>query len=325
MNNIENNYKQFINQYDFTKRNYNIIIHSPNATGKYKFITYMIKNYYALNNLKYSTDLLANPDIFYLSLPLIDRSGKFERNITNDERLLYEFGFEDKFDNCRVGNDISIDQIRDLRDFTNLSPKDKHKIIIINNCNYLNNQSSAALLKTLEETNSPCIFLLLTSEIELLKDTIKSRCHSFQYQYDMNQKNVDTFFNFFISIKPGLQDIYQEYGYLEDFHLFEDELFKLYNNEINPLELSNIWMERGHLCIDYLLSLFYLLMKGFKLDSSNNMKTLYNSLFDKIPIDSNRAIVIIRILYKFKIDSRSNLNKKLFFDNLLIVLNKELY
>ena len=32
-------------------------------------------------------------------------------------------------------------------------------LIIINNCNYLNNQSAAALLKTLEETNTKSIFL----------------------------------------------------------------------------------------------------------------------------------------------------------------------
>ena len=89
--------------------------------------------------------------------------------------------------------------------------------------------------------------------------------------------------------------------------------------------LSADWMERGSLCIDYLLSLFYVLMKGFKLDDSSNIKNVYTSLSDKIPINSSRAIAIIRVLYDFKIDVKGNLNKKFLYDNLLIVLNKELY
>ena len=37
MNNIKINIDQFKLQYDFSKRNYNIIVHSPNGTGKYDF------------------------------------------------------------------------------------------------------------------------------------------------------------------------------------------------------------------------------------------------------------------------------------------------
>ena len=84
-------------------------------------------------------------------------------------------------------------------------------------------------------------------------------------------------------------------------------------------------MERGALCIDYLLSLFYVLMKGFSIGEANDITGIYNSLSKKIPINSSRAIAIIRILYAFKIDMQGNLNKKIFYDNLLIVLNKELY
>ena len=177
MNDLESNLNQFASQYDFKKRNYNIIIQSSNATGKSSFANHLIKKYYESNDIPYSNNLMSSSDIFYLSLPLYNKSGKFERMIDNKERLLYEFGFEDKFDNCRVGSDITIDQIRDLKEFTNITPRYKHKFIVINNCNYLNAQSSAALLKTLEETNSPCIFLILASEIESIKDTVKSRCH----------------------------------------------------------------------------------------------------------------------------------------------------
>ena len=65
-------------------------------------------------------------------------------------------------------------------------------------------------------------------------------------------------------------------------------------------------------------------MKGFGVKDPVIQK-IHTSLTDKIPINSARAIAIINILYEYKIDSRRNLNKKLFYDNLLIVLNKELY
>jgi len=66
-------------------------------------------------------------------------------------------------------------------------------------------------------------------------------------------------------------------------------------------------------------------MKGSLLDDANNIKSIYMSLSKKIPINSLRATQIIRVLQNLKIDMRGNLNKKLFYDNLLIVLDKELY
>ena len=325
MTNLEKNIIQFNERYNFEKRNYNIIVHSPDATGKYLFIIDIIKNYFIQKNIKSINQLESHPDIFYLSLPLYNKSNKMDRVLNNEERLLYEFGLVDKFDNCRVGTDITIDQIRALREFTNLSPSYDHKFIIINNCNYLNHQSSAALLKTLEETNSPCIFLLLASELQSIKDTIRSRCHTYQYIYENKDVSYNSYFDYYISTKPALKNIYDEYDYLENYNLFESELSSLYKKEINPLSLSADWMERGSLCVDYLLSLFYILMKGFAFDNQNNLLEVYQSLSKKLPIKSSRSMSIIRTLYKLKIDFRGNLNKKLFYDNLLIVLDKELY
>ena len=66
-------------------------------------------------------------------------------------------------------------------------------------------------------------------------------------------------------------------------------------------------------------------MKGSLLADDSIIKGIYITLSEKIPINSSRATHIIRVLQKLKIDMRGNLNKKLFYDNLLIVLNKELY
>ena len=88
--------------------------------------------------------------MFFIYHSLYNKSVKQERVLNNYETI-FEFGLEEKFDNSRIGSDISIEQIRQLKAFTNLSPIYDHKFVIINNCNYLNNQSSAALAKNFRD------------------------------------------------------------------------------------------------------------------------------------------------------------------------------
>jgi len=66
-------------------------------------------------------------------------------------------------------------------------------------------------------------------------------------------------------------------------------------------------------------------MKGDSLDDSSQQKFTYMELLGKISISPERSIAIIRLLYNYKYEIRSNVNKKFLYDNLLIVLNKELY
>ena len=72
---------------------------------------------------------------------------------------------------------IEIDQIREIIKFVNHSSfNNKSRFIIIDDVEYLNVNSSNALLKTLEEPNyNVHFFLIFNSEMSIL-DTIKSRC-----------------------------------------------------------------------------------------------------------------------------------------------------
>ncbi len=323
MNNLKKKTDLFFKQYNLKKRNYNIIIHGKNGLGKFDFITNILNNYFEKNNIKI-TDPLTHPDVYYLSLPLYDKSGKIIRSINNNERLLYEYGFEDTFDAYRVGSEIAINQIRKLIEFTQFSPTEEHKIVIINNCNYLNQESSAALLKTLEETESPSIFFLLSSEISQIKETVVSRCHLFPYNESIMDYNRDSLYDFFISKNPKLKNIIEEYDYASSFENTEDEIALMFSNKKNPLSYSEEWSHRSSLYIDYLIDLFSLLMKGPYLKSNNQLTKIYNKLHNKISIPSLKAIKIINFLVKKRREIKSNVNKKLFYDDLLIVLQKEL-
>lgn len=69
-----------------------------------------------------------------------------------------------------------IDEIRDLREKVNLAPTSaKYKVYIIDEVHMLTREAFNALLKTLEEPPDHVIFILATTELHKLPDTIISR------------------------------------------------------------------------------------------------------------------------------------------------------
>jgi len=75
-----------------------------------------------------------------------------------------------------------IDEIRDLREKVKLNPSSlKHKVYIIDEVHMLTTEAFNALLKTLEEPPSHVIFVLATTDIHKVPETIVSRCQHFQF------------------------------------------------------------------------------------------------------------------------------------------------
>jgi DNA polymerase III subunit gamma/tau len=76
-----------------------------------------------------------------------------------------------------------IDDIRELKDKIKLSPSASlKKIYIIDEVHMLTTEAFNALLKTLEEPPSHAVFLLCTTELHKVPDTIKSRCQVFKFK-----------------------------------------------------------------------------------------------------------------------------------------------
>ena len=77
---------------------------------------------------------------------------------------------------------IKISQIRNIKTFlSQKSINSEKKIVLIIDAHLLNEAASNCLLKTLEEPNNG-IFILLTSKLNLLLDTIISRCQIFRFR-----------------------------------------------------------------------------------------------------------------------------------------------
>ncbi|MFT5281119.1 MAG: DNA polymerase-3 subunit gamma/tau [Flavobacteriaceae bacterium] len=76
-----------------------------------------------------------------------------------------------------------IDDIRELRDAVHTLPFDsKYKVYIIDEVHMLTTEAFNALLKTLEEPPLHVIFILATTEVEKVPETIKSRCEVFTFR-----------------------------------------------------------------------------------------------------------------------------------------------
>lgn len=76
-----------------------------------------------------------------------------------------------------------IDEIRDLREKINFAPtRAKSKVYIIDEVHMLTKEAFNALLKTLEEPPAHVYFILATTEVHKIPETILSRCQRFDFK-----------------------------------------------------------------------------------------------------------------------------------------------
>ncbi len=77
-----------------------------------------------------------------------------------------------------------VDDVREIiLDSININPaRDRNKIFIIDEVHMLSNSSFNALLKTLEEPPPNVAFIMATTELHKLPDTILSRCQEFEFR-----------------------------------------------------------------------------------------------------------------------------------------------
>ena len=76
-----------------------------------------------------------------------------------------------------------IDEVRDLKEKIQFSPtRSKYKIYIIDEAHMMTKEAFNALLKTLEEPPSHTYFILATTEIHKIPETIISRCQRFDFK-----------------------------------------------------------------------------------------------------------------------------------------------
>ena len=85
-----------------------------------------------------------------------------------------------------------VDEIRNLRESVSLTPSvSKYKVYIIDEVHMLTISAFNALLKTLEEPPSHVVFILATTELYKVPETIISRCQCFEFERIPNFEIVE--------------------------------------------------------------------------------------------------------------------------------------
>ncbi|HEU5114458.1 MAG TPA: DNA polymerase III subunit gamma/tau [Candidatus Paceibacterota bacterium] len=98
----------------------------------------------------------------------------FAREIGTSQNDIYEID---------AASNRGIDDIRALRDAVAVLPfESKYKVYIIDEVHMLTKEAFNALLKTLEEPPKHVVFILATTEVHKLPETIVSRCQVFEFK-----------------------------------------------------------------------------------------------------------------------------------------------
>ncbi|AGF48338.1 DNA polymerase III subunit delta' [Candidatus Kinetoplastibacterium oncopeltii TCC290E] len=155
------------------------IIYGSNGVGKFEFA------------FSYAASLLCESDHDSIACGICVSCKLIAKNNHPDLKLIYPeymnkfeisiegkiFRYIDIIENNHLSKEIRIQQIRDLLPWLNITAhRGRKKIIIIHSANCLNEISSNALLKILEEPPLGVVFLIVTNILHKLSPTIISRC-----------------------------------------------------------------------------------------------------------------------------------------------------
>tara|TARA_B100001287_G_C22638904_1_gene509056 strand:- start:127 stop:1056 length:930 start_codon:yes stop_codon:yes gene_type:complete len=257
-----------------------ILITGPKGIGKYTFAIHFINYVLSINEEnKYNSD--------NLSINKLNKSFTLMNNYTHPCFNLINLKTSKKF--------IDIEQIRNSIVYTQKKSFNNDKrFILIDNVECLNESSSNALLKVLEEPPENLHFFLIHSNTSNLIDTIKSRCISFKKSFS-NEETVQILNMIISNFNENINECY-----LNKYHSIGEiiSLIKFAkDNEINikeiqTKELINLIILKKLYKNDYFLSNFMpnLIHSYFyeKFKKNKNMK--FFELYEYFIIKINQTI-----------------------------------
>ena len=153
-------------------------------------------------------------------------------------------------DNASSKENIKIDQVRNLLKLLSKSTYSKDiKIVLIDNAENLNLNSSNPLLKSLEEPSKNTFIFIINNTSSKISDTIKSRCVEYKFHFTISEKK-----KIFNEIIQNHQLNYK--GQNTEKFLYFDTPGNLYKYLL-LLNDSNLDISKDHLnCIFYLMDIY---------------------------------------------------------------------
>ena len=149
------------------------------------------------------------------------------------------------------------------------------RIVLIDNSEYLNINSSNALLKSLEEPDSKTFFFIIRNSFKKILETIKSRCVEFNFHFSINSK------------KKILHEIARDYELNYDLDKISENFY--FDTPGNLLRYLSIFDNKNiDICNDKLSCINYLIKNYQNINSDDFLsmisffiEQLYNNLLLK--------------------------------------------
>lgn len=210
---------------------------------------------------------------------------------------------------------IKIENVRNILRFLNKSTYNSNiKIVMIDNAEYLNVNSSNALLKVLEEHNDNTFFFIIHNDSNRILDTVKSRCIQFKFFFTLSEK------------KNILRNIIKGYKSNLNIDKINDNFY--FDTPGNVLKYLKILGENN---IDYakdkLSCIFYLIDKYKQKKESQLLifiSLMVELFYNELSLKNNKKLNIY-FYNKFKIMKQINDVKKFNLDkNILFISLQEM-
>lgn len=197
-----------------------------------------------------------------------------------------------------AASNTGVDDVRELRKLTRIPPQsDSYKIFIIDEVHMLSKQAFNALLKTLEEPPERIIFILATTEINKILDTILSRCQIFKFKKATNEEIVADLKlicereGINVSEDVLLQVAEKSAGGFRDAESLLGQIVSSLNQDV--IEFSDVGHLVNNINQDYILSLIDNILK-------NDIKNCFNVINDTIESQSNFDDFILDLIENFR-------------------------
>jgi len=273
---------------------------SGKATFAYHFINYLLSNKelnkYSVNNFSIDPD---------------NKSYKSLCNFTHPNFFLLE--------NKVFEENIKIDNVKNILKFLNKSTYYSGiKIVLIDNAEYLNVNSSNALLKALEEPNNNTFFFIIHNSANKILDTIRSRCIQFKFFFTSSKK------------KNILESIIKQYK--SDFNIEKIDDYIYFDTPGNILRCLKILSDsNGGYTKDKLSTISYLINK-YKQKKDPQLlifiSSLIESFYNELSLKNNEKLNIYfynksKILKQINDVKKFNLDKNNLFISLQVILKNE--
>jgi DNA polymerase-3 subunit delta' len=252
----------------------------------------------------------------------------------------------------KLKKNISIEQIKEMRDKLSLGSFLKnYKIAIIEDADKLSASAANALLKILEEPKGKTIFVLLTAQLDVIPQTVVSRCQkikflpvsfSVNYDYLVKEKKVNRSAALslaaLIAGKPGLAEYFAKEKKLKEYYKnLENDLSLIQQDDyqridaINSLLPKNIELEeQKSITLDFLekwkvIIRDLLLIKNTPLSTGTKVRLINSDFSDSFKKEAEKyknsqLVNLLDQIKQSKIYLNNNVSPKLILENFVLKL-----